>query len=56
MNDLQGYKRKKEDLMEEYIKKRLKENIYSYAYELDQSNHFLQNKNEITVIKNMKGQ
>lgn len=53
IEDLNKYKRNKEDLLPEYINKRLNKSLAVYYKQLMNSFDFLKYKNSETVIKNM---
>lgn len=53
LNDLQGYKRNKDDLLLHYINERLDTSLVNYYKDLDNSLNYLSRRNELRLLKKL---
>ena len=53
INDLQSYKRNKEDLLLHYVNERLDTSLTNYYKELDNSLEYLSRRNELKLLKKL---
>lgn len=53
INDLQSYKRNKEDLLLHYVNERLDTSLTNYYKDLDNSLEYLSRRNELKLLKKL---
>ena len=53
INDLQPYKRNKEDLLLHYVNERLDTSLTNYYKDLDNSLEYLSRRNELKLLKKL---